>query len=138
MRPVFELQNLRAETESVGVTHVSVDADVVDVPEVDEVAEPLGRLRRLVRLVAGHVVGALAQERLAVGRHVRQIEEDDEHFDDGALRVEQRQLHRAPPRHLVAAAGAQVHVRQVRRTRLVRLQTAETVTAINQSHIKTK
>lgn len=76
-----------------------------------EVPQPLVRVgRRRARGGGGrHVQRALAQERARAARHGRQVVQHHEHLHQGAVRVEQGHLHRARPRHAVAA-GAQVDV----------------------------
>ena len=50
----------------------------------------------------GHVEGALAEEGLGVGRHVRQVVHHHEHLHHGAQRVEEGELKGAFLRHSVA------------------------------------
>ena len=69
---------------------------------MNEISEPLLSVGVRVSLVCGHVEGALAEEGLGVGRHVREVVHDHEHLHHRPQRVEQRQLDRAAVRDTVA------------------------------------
>ena len=62
---------------------------------MNEISKPLLSVGVRVSLVCGHVEGALAEEGLGVGRHVRQVVHHHEHLHHRPQRVEQRQLDRA-------------------------------------------
>ena len=71
-------------------------------PEMNEISKPLLSVGVRVSLVCGHVEGALAEEGLGVGRHVREVVHHHEHLHHRPQRVEQRQLDRAAVRDTVA------------------------------------
>ena len=63
---------------------------------MNEVSKPLLRVWVGGCLVVGHVEGALAEEGLGVGGHVRQVVHHHEHLDHRPQGVEEGQLNCAP------------------------------------------
>lgn len=77
---------------------------------MNEISEPFwSPFEVLILTVGGHVKSPLPDEGLRVGRHISQVVHDDEHLDDGAERIEERDLDGATLGHVVPFA-AQVDV----------------------------